>query len=78
MSRDPVAQVSNLLYRRLPAGSPCAMPAARDCFQVCGLEIRDTAQRDEAATKQFEVRREAHQRADALQELVTPFRESSL
>jgi hypothetical protein len=38
-----VAQVSNLLYRRLPVGWPwqgVARPGVRD---VCGLEIRDTA-----------------------------------
>src|SRR5450759_2665858 len=32
-----VAQVSNLLYRRLPVGCSCPYPSA------CGLEIRDTA-----------------------------------
>jgi hypothetical protein len=32
-----VAQVSNLLYRRLPVGTPGAR------LYVCGLEIRDTA-----------------------------------
>jgi hypothetical protein len=32
-----VAQVSNLLYRRLPVGKPGPWQSA------CGLEIRDTA-----------------------------------
>jgi hypothetical protein len=38
-----LAQVFNLLYRRLPVGWPwqgVARPGVRD---VCGLEIRDTA-----------------------------------
>ena len=34
---DDVAQVSNLLYRRLPVGTPLVRRGA------CGLEIRDTA-----------------------------------
>ena len=33
----PVAQFSNLLYRRLPVGSVLAR------WRACGLEIRDTA-----------------------------------
>ena len=43
MNRDLVAQVSNLLYRRLPVGRPCTIPAPRYCSPACGLEIRDTA-----------------------------------
>jgi hypothetical protein len=38
-----VAQVSNLLCRRLPVGRPSAKPAASKICGVCGLEIRDTA-----------------------------------
>ncbi|HEY2953258.1 MAG TPA: hypothetical protein VGK40_11770 [Verrucomicrobiae bacterium] len=40
-----VAQVGNLLYRRLAVGS------ASDTSSACGLPIRDTAQRGTAATK---------------------------
>jgi len=40
---EDVAQVSNLLYRRLPAGSACKQPARPIAGDVCGLEIRDTA-----------------------------------
>ncbi len=46
-----VAQVSNLPYRRLLVGMAWE---EREDFQLhttCGLEIRDTAQRGEAATK---------------------------
>jgi hypothetical protein len=35
--RSYVAQVSNLLYRRLPVGRLCLFG------RICGLEIRDTA-----------------------------------
>jgi hypothetical protein len=38
-----VAQVSNLPYRRLPAGSVWKLPARSIIRSVCGLEIRDTA-----------------------------------
>jgi len=37
-----VAQVSNLLYRRLPVGRPPVKPATPE-IRGCGLEIRDTA-----------------------------------
>ena len=40
-----VAQVGNLLYRRLAVGS------ASDTSSACGLPIRDTAQRGTAAAK---------------------------
>ena len=45
MNRDPVAQVSNLLCRRLPAGRSCAIPTAGDSFPTCGLEVRATSKR---------------------------------
>jgi hypothetical protein len=38
-----VAQVSNLLYRRLPVGRTCDIPATLEPSSACGLEIRDTA-----------------------------------
>ena len=38
-----VAQVSNLLYRRLPAGEACDMWDAFEFTSARGLEIRDTA-----------------------------------
>jgi hypothetical protein len=41
--RAAVAQVSNLLYRRLPVGRVLAKPATRQTRGACGLEIRDTA-----------------------------------
>src|SRR5207245_6450296 len=39
------------LYRRLEVGRPSDLPAARELAVVCGLQIRDTAQRGGAATK---------------------------
>ncbi len=49
MAGDPsvVAQVANLLYRRLPVGMFCER---RD---LCGLEIRDTADWKSALPKLF-------------------------
>jgi len=41
--REIVAQVSNLLYRRLPAGRTVARENAFGPRPACGLEIRDTA-----------------------------------
>ncbi len=41
MVAQRVAQVSNLLYRRLPVGEACARTQA--CRTACGLETRDTA-----------------------------------
>src|SRR5438552_2840662 len=38
-----VAQVSNLLYRRLLACEPCVMSRAREFSIACRLEIGDTA-----------------------------------
>jgi hypothetical protein len=38
-----VAQVSNLMYRRLPVGRAWEKPAHRSVRDVCGLEIHDTA-----------------------------------
>ena len=38
-----VAQVFNLLYRRLPVGRRWAKPAGLEFRGACGLEIRDTA-----------------------------------
>jgi len=38
-----VAQVSNLLSRRLPAGRAGEKPARRIAASACGLAIRDTA-----------------------------------
>ena len=38
-----VAQVSNLLYRRLPVGRLRAKRASPEVRGGCGLEIRDTA-----------------------------------
>src|SRR6266516_4700212 len=46
-----VAQVFNLLYRRLAVGRPSVSPAARELAVARGLQIRHTAQRGEAATK---------------------------
>ncbi|MCL4789630.1 MAG: TRC40/GET3/ArsA family transport-energizing ATPase [Verrucomicrobia bacterium] len=43
-----VAQVSNLLCRRLPAGSGSTEPAAPATAEAGGLEIRDTADRKSA------------------------------
>jgi hypothetical protein len=47
-----VAQVSNLLYRRLPAGSAWKQPVRPDVRDVCGLEIRDTADWKSALQRQ--------------------------
>src|SRR6266511_346413 len=38
-----VAQISNLLYRRIPFGKPPDRSETQESFKVCGLEIRDTA-----------------------------------
>ena len=46
-----VAQMFNLLYRRLAVGRPPVSPRARELAVGCGLQIRDTAQRGGAATK---------------------------
>src|SRR6266487_6428480 len=45
-----VAQVSNLLYRRLPVGRVRVEREALGVRSDCGLETRDTAQRGQAAT----------------------------
>jgi len=42
-NRTPVAQVSKLLYRRLPVGRALASPTALELRETCGLAIRDTA-----------------------------------
>src|SRR5437867_12767428 len=39
----PVAQVSNLLYRRFPIGRTFREPARSNTCSARGLEIRDTA-----------------------------------
>jgi len=38
-----VAQISNLLYRRIPSGSAAKAAHALKPRKFCGLEIRDTA-----------------------------------
>src|SRR6266540_1927967 len=38
-----VAQISNLLYRRIPFGKPPDRSEAQEFSQASGLEIRDTA-----------------------------------
>jgi hypothetical protein len=38
-----VAQISNLLYRRIPFGEPTERPETLALAKVCGWEIRDTA-----------------------------------
>jgi len=47
-----VAQVSNLLYRRLPVGRPSAKPKSFGMGEPCGLETRDTADRNVCPTTQ--------------------------
>jgi hypothetical protein len=46
-----VAQVSNLLYRRIPFGGPSAKLGTRAFPKGSGLEIRDTAVWETCATR---------------------------
>src|SRR5438093_9614993 len=46
-----VAQISNLLYRRLGVGKPTESQSALESTEDRGLQIGDTAQRGAAATK---------------------------
>src|SRR5881396_3222066 len=48
---ESVAQVSNLLYRRFPIGGMLRDSPRSNACGAGGLEIRDTAQRGQAATK---------------------------
>ena len=48
---ESVAQVSNLLYRRFPIGRMFRDSPRSNACGAGGLEIRDTAQRGQAATK---------------------------
>ena len=38
-----VAQIFNLLFRRLPVGKPLPVPEPSNVRRVCGLQTRDTA-----------------------------------
>src|ERR1041385_2970776 len=42
-NRRGVAQISNLLYRRLPVGRLSVGPGLQNYSMRCGLEIRDAA-----------------------------------
>src|SRR6185295_1928121 len=54
-----VAQIFNLLYRRVALGMVSDAPTRSPPPRPCGMQFRDTAQRGRAATKHFGVRPEA-------------------
>jgi hypothetical protein len=59
-----VAQVSNLLYRRLPVGRPWANARVLKTYSGCGLETRDTADWKSALQDLSKMRCPSHPRPD--------------